>query len=130
MKTIQEIPTFSILLPFSLIGAVFLVIALLMKYFPPKYPNMFYGYRTPSSTKNQQTWNEANKYSANIMIYVGIINIIFPLYLGYMFHDPPSDSIIIVSVAVFLISILSMIIFTELHMKKMFDSNGNPKREY
>ena len=89
---------------------------------------MFYGYRMPSSTKNELTWSEANKYSANLMIYIGLINIAFPLYLGYMFRDHPSNAVLVAGVIIFAGSLATMIILTESHMKKMFDSDGNPRQ--
>lgn len=57
----------------QLLGAVFLLAGLIQKHFPPKKINSFYGYRTPLSMKNQESWDEANRYSGEYMIKAGLI---------------------------------------------------------
>ena len=43
-----------------------------MQKFPPKKINSIYGYRTPSSMKNQERWNFAQKFSAKEIIKMGV----------------------------------------------------------
>ncbi|MFF2912422.1 SdpI family protein [Paenibacillus sp. NPDC057934] len=40
---------------------------------PPKKINSLYGYRTKRSMKNQLLWDEANRYSAELMIRYGLV---------------------------------------------------------
>jgi len=110
-------------------GSVFFVVGLLMKYFTPKYPNMSFGYRTPFSEKNEQTWNEANSYSANLVIAIGIINGIVWGYLGYEFrNDPNNDLIVAIGTPTLIGSAIALLILTELHLRKIFDKDGNRRK--
>src|ERR1700722_8911267 len=70
-------------------GAVLFTVGVLVKYFTPKHTSVWYGYRTPFSEKNEQTRKEANSYSANFMIALGILNGIVWGYLAYKFGDNP-----------------------------------------
>ncbi|MEY4930338.1 MAG: hypothetical protein RI909_1062, partial [Bacteroidota bacterium] len=57
----------------ALTGPVFMVMGVIMKKFPPKKINGFYGYRTSSSMKTQDRWDSAQNYSANEMIKLGFL---------------------------------------------------------
>jgi len=97
-----------------------------MLFFPPKKINYLYGYRTAASMKNQQTWDEANKYSANYMIKCGIALIIIGLLIaGIMNIISPAIKVrAIVTVFLFLVSgmlpAILMIVATEKHLTKTF----------
>ena len=60
----------------QLIGFILLLVGLMQTYFPPKKINNLYGYRTSSSMKNQQMWDEANRYSAHYTAWTGLIILI------------------------------------------------------
>lgn len=93
-----------------------------------------YGYRTPSSMKNQATWDEANKFCANIFFNFSVsasflfflIGLFFQNYLKSLFKD-----ITIFNVTCLLITLIPMVLIvivgTESHLKKIFDSQGNKK---
>jgi uncharacterized membrane protein len=57
----------------SITGPIFMVMGMIMKKFPPRQINGFYGYRTSSSMKSQDRWDFAQAYSANEMITLGFI---------------------------------------------------------
>jgi uncharacterized membrane protein len=59
-----------LLLPI-LTGSIFILAAAIMLKFPPKKINNIYGYRTPSSMKNQERWDFSQKYSAKKLIKLG-----------------------------------------------------------
>ena len=61
----------TLIIPF-LTGFVFSVTALIMLRFPPKKINYLYGYRTPSSMKNQQVWDFSQRYSGIKMFQIGL----------------------------------------------------------
>jgi len=104
-------------------GAVLFVIGVIMK-----YNSKWYGYRTPFSEKNDQTRKEANSYSANIAIATGILNVIVWGYLAFKFEDNPQNTIIAtIGIPTLIGSALAIIIFTELHLRKIFDKDGNRK---
>jgi len=56
-----------------LTGPIFMVMAIIMKKFPPRQINGLYGYRTSSSMKSQDRWDFAQTYSANEMIKLGFL---------------------------------------------------------
>ena len=107
-------------------GSIFFIVGILMKYFTPKYPNLWFGYRTPFSVKNEQTWKEANSYSANLAIAFGILNAIIWGYLGYEFRDNPNNPIVAsIGAPTVIASAALLIILTEWHLRKIFNKDGN-----
>lgn len=44
----------------------------ILRFFPPKKINSFYGYRTPRSMKNQENWDFAQKYAGQLMLSWGL----------------------------------------------------------
>jgi uncharacterized membrane protein len=59
------------IIPF-LTGIIFMITAVILFLFPPKKINSFYGYRTPSSMKNQARWDFSQRYSAVKMFQSGL----------------------------------------------------------
>src|ERR1022692_396728 len=73
---------------FSLTPGLFMVlVGLIVKYLSTKYPNMWCGYRTGTSTQNEDTWKEGNAYSGILFIRIGIINIVVFAILGYLLQN-------------------------------------------
>jgi uncharacterized membrane protein len=106
-----------------LIGPLFLVIALIFKKFPPKTINGVYGYRTTYSMKSQEVWDEANRYSVNLMIGVGIIVTLTQLILQFMLKGQLRFTIPTILLVFLLIAIIPL---TEVHLRKRFDNEGKP----
>lgn len=52
----------------STILIVILLFAIILKFFPPKKPNYYYGYQLGSAKKSLEHWNLANKYAANYLL--------------------------------------------------------------
>ena len=91
--------------------------------FPPKKINWIYGYRTSSSTRNQDTWDTANNYSAKIMIIKGIVLIIIGL-LSFLLPDMGRIGTLI-GLGLVIASIIILAVKTEKHLDKLFDKEGN-----
>lgn len=85
--------------------------------------NNIYGYRTTLSMKNQDTWNEAQKYSANTFIILGFIYVALGFVLSHIIGNirMGHESIIIS------IGLLIMIVLDEVHLKKVFSKDGSRK---
>lgn len=73
----------------ALVGVIFMIVATIMYFFPPKKINYLYGYRTESSMKSQERWDFAQRYSSIKMIQVGaalflvsLIGMAFPVSEG------------------------------------------------
>lgn len=67
-----------------ILGSIFTFIGVIFKVFPPKKINYIYGYRTRLSMKNQETWEEAQRFSAYSMIILGVISVILGLILNFI----------------------------------------------
>ena len=71
--------------------------------------------------KNQDTWNEANKYSANTLIILGFIFVPLQFVLSQLNISYGYEIIII------LICFVIIIIINEVHLKKVFNNDGSRK---
>ncbi|MCI4169424.1 SdpI family protein [Bacillus spizizenii] len=54
-------------------GGLMIIAGILIKLFPPESINSVYGYRTRRSMSDQRLWDEANRYSASLMILSGLV---------------------------------------------------------
>lgn len=103
----------------GLTGFLVLLVSVITILYPPKEINSLYGYRTKSSMKNKQTWNEANRYSSRLMLVVSIIAIIISALVVYFFK---TEKAVLVSVITTLLLVVAVIPITEWHLKKKFNS--------
>ena len=96
----------------------------------PKRINHFFGYRTPMSKINMDTWKFAHAYVGKPLKYAGLI--LVPVTIAAMFlvrgHD---DGFIInfamIAICVHIAVIIVLIVCTELALRKTFDNNGMRK---
>lgn len=114
----------------QLIGLIFLIMGFIQKRFPPRRINSLYGYRMPSAMKNQQTWDEANGFSARYMIKLGLIMIIagFVLVACLALANMKEDTRMGLHAALLVVSSMAMAVLlitgTEKHMSKKFDNKS------
>ncbi|QAA32478.1 SdpI family protein [Clostridium manihotivorum] len=80
------------------------------------------GYKTRSSMKNLDTWNEANKYCANILILGNIISVIVGASLLIKGYRNFAYCFWII-----IISLVLACVFTEVHMTRVFNKDGSRK---
>lgn len=112
----------------QLIGIIFYMAGIIMQRFPPKKINSLYGYRTISSMKNQQTWDEANRFSARWMVGCGMLVFIFGVVLTmvvYIYIEPAKTRSLILAASLLLSAIVPAIlvlIITEKHLKETFNN--------
>ncbi|MEQ9008985.1 MAG: SdpI family protein, partial [Ekhidna sp.] len=92
--------------------------------FPPKKINWLYGYRTPRSMKSQESWNAANKYANDLMMYVAIITIISQIILYFIF---PREIAVLTSCGLMCILLVLSLIVVEKFLKENFDQEGKRK---
>ncbi|MGB5647103.1 MAG: SdpI family protein [Muriicola sp.] len=101
------------------VGIAFLLMGNLLRIFPPKKVNRWYGYRTSSSMRSQERWDFAQIIAAKEMIKQGFLLTLFGIFTGFFFHfDEMTNVILIVSLV--LVSSIAMIYFTERALKKNF----------
>ena len=106
-----------------LIGPLFLLLAIVFKLFPPKSINNLYGYRTSYSMRSKAVWDEANRFSCNLMVGIGVIVILAQVITHFTLEESLSLTIPIVLLVALLIAIIPI---TERHLRKNFDKEGNP----
>ena len=107
----------------GLVGIICIVAGFIFKAFPPRKTNFIYGYRTLLSMKNQDTWNEAQKYSANSFLILGFIYVALEFVLNYLIKNISMgyQNIIV------LIGFVIMIVVDEVHLRKIFNKDGSRK---
>ncbi len=82
---------------FFLLGSlILLVVGLAYFFFPPKGINQVYGYRTPSSTKNDQNWEVANTWASRLFLILSIVMCVL-IYLNQDLKLMASDDLFITS---------------------------------
>ncbi len=116
----------SMLIPFTMI-----LIGVYWKHHAPKRVNWIYGYRSTMSMKNEETWEFAHKYHAEVWLWSGAILAILsliPLAVLIVLNresmfEQYIGIIMIIQCAVLVLSIIP----TERALRKHFDADGNPK---
>ena len=96
---------------------VFYISGYIMLKWPPKYPNAFYGYRTPSAMKDEDSWGFAQSYSAQIMKITGVAGLILSVY--YIRAGADTDTMGIVIGVYVLLSTILLIGLTEVGIRNL-----------
>ena len=108
------------------IGALFTFFGgLLFKLFRPKTINYIYGYRSKFSMKNQNTWDVAQRYSANIFIISGLLLILLGVIQHIIFNE--SNTMNNIQGIEVIFSVLVIYIICEKHLRSKFYENGSQK---
>ena len=105
------------IIPF-LTGIIFIITALLLMRFPPKKINYLYGYRTPSSMKNQQVWDFSQKFSAVKMFQIGLL-LLAASFLNILFDIGEKISLFL-GIGLLILGCIYMFVATEKAIKKNF----------
>ena len=103
-------------------GFMVILFAVLKKY-PPKKINHWYGYRTHRSMSNTTIWKAANQFAAQWALRLSLYSLIVPIVCYFLF---PSNNFLI-SILVNTLAVVAIIPLTENYLNKHFDKNGNPK---
>ena len=113
-----------ILICHSLLAALYIGLAVFFKKNPTKTINSWYGYCTPFSMKNQQVWEEANRYSNKAMFVVAGLLVLFQI-ISYIIVGAQQFFVM----SGFFLSIASTLVIPviEIHLRKAFDKNGQRK---
>ncbi|HTE29942.1 MAG TPA: SdpI family protein [Chryseolinea sp.] len=104
------------LIPHLLIGPVLLLLAALYKTFPPRKINNFYGYRTARSMGSMEAWNEANHYSARLMLQLALLLMVVQLAT---YWTVGAETSLMLSSGFLVLGLGVVIYLTERHLKQM-----------
>jgi uncharacterized membrane protein len=107
-----------------IVAAAFIIFGFILKQYPPKSINDMYGYRTPMSTKNQDTWDVAQKYGGFSMMIVGFINGILGIW---SIIQPLNINNKTMQLLFLVITSIGMIIWDEIYLMKVFNKDGSRK---
>jgi len=108
-------------------GIVCWLSAKLMQAYPPRWPNIWYGYRTPASVKTKESFHAANTFSAALLEKYGMLLMIGGLLIGMMFIEKYAWIFVTGGVLAVLVAIAAVIIKTEKHLSDHFDKLGRPR---
>lgn len=112
------------------IGAIFALVSLIQMRFQPKKINSLYGYRTPLSMKNQANWDEGNRYSAKLMLKMGIILVVIGLIITPVFSylTMSMDAKMLIKVGLLVAgamgSVVVLMVSTERHLERTKDKGA------
>ncbi|WP_283642801.1 SdpI family protein [Croceibacter atlanticus] len=102
---------------------ILLILGIIFYKFPPKKINSVYGYRTPRSMTNQDTWDSANTFSSIWMIRFAVFTF---LVSGASYVLIPEYSALITVIVLVLLVVL-ILPLTESHLKRHYTKSGSPK---
>ena len=107
------------------IGMVLFIVGLVFITFPPTKINSIYGYRTTNSRRNLDTWKVANKYSAELMMFEGLIIAAIGLITTFINDNRAIETAL--DIGLIFSSFIILVVATEKHLNKLFDKEGNRK---
>lgn len=94
----------------------------------PKEINSLIGYRSPMSTKNQDTWKFANEYSGRFWIKSGFITAFVSVILAFALQPINTYKNLMLALIYVQIAVLLLVIpFTEVALRKNFYKTGEKK---
>jgi len=118
------------LLTTELIPLTLLLFGWLFRHRPPRTINSLYGYRTNRSSKNQQTWDFAQRHCGKVWFSLGLLTaplsaLPFLFVAGQPVERAASLSVWLVAVQSALM--IGTIFVTESALKRSFDREGRPR---
>lgn len=114
----------TIIISLTMIGFGFLFVKR-----PPKEINYIFGYRTSMSTKNQETWDFAHRYSGKVWIRSGVLTFIISIIFIFALKDFENYKQIMLMLFYLQLAMLLLVIpLTEIALRSIFDKNGNKKQ--
>lgn len=101
-------------------GIIFFLLAIVMRVYPPKKINAWYGYRTPLSTSSDQAWKLAQRHSPKAMFRYSLLMIFVGLFTGfYLLTDRFTPVILVIELIILLpLCTIGMILSTHRYLKR------------
>ena len=105
---------------------ILMVVGIVFWMYPPKKINEFYGYRTTRSRKSQEAWDFAQKYSAKMMMVLGLVTLAVAPIAHWLRSRLclNSEYVMLYDIGITLlltiIVVLPPIVLTELELRKRF----------
>ena len=115
------------LLTSLLIPVIMLVFGWIFRRQAPKKINVWYGYRSARSMKNEDTWVFAHQHIGRTWMLVGAVLLVVSVIPMIAVYGKDDDTVSVVSLVLLFVQMLPMImslIPTERALKRTFDENG------
>ena len=115
------------LLTSLLIPVIMLVFGWIFRRQAPKKINVWYGYRSARSMKNEDTWVFAHQHIGRTWMLVGAVLLVISVIPMIAVYGKDDDTVSVVSLVLLFVQMLPMImslIPTERALKRTFDENG------
>ena len=115
------------LLTSLLIPVIMLVFGCLFHRSAPKKINVWYGYRSARSMKNEDTWVFAHQHIGRTWMLVGAVLLVISVIPMIAVYGKDDDTVSVVSLVLTVIQLIPLIVSlipTERALKKTFDENG------
>lgn len=109
-----------------LVGLLFLLMGLLTRIFPPRTRKNIYGYRSFLSTRNEETWQEANSFATKHSLKIACVLMGIGIVIGFLFKTQ-NDWYYLFSVGAVIIAVLNLRGETEWYLSQHFEDNGERK---
>lgn len=101
---------------------VMLVFSILLKFFPPKKPNYYYGYQLGNAKKSIEHWKVANRIAANYIFMLASITLTLSVIVDYQAYDGG-----ILILAVFLIGFILIYWLIEKRLKRIDNGTSDTR---
>jgi predicted transcriptional regulator len=115
------------LLTSLLIPVIMLVFGWIFLRRAPKKINVWYGYRSARSMKNEDTWVFAHQHIGRTWMFVGAVPLVVSVIPMIAVYGKDDDTVSMVSLVLTVIQLIPLIVSqipTERALKKTFDENG------
>jgi len=109
-----------------LTGLLFLAMGWIIRLFPPKSRKKIYGYRSFLSTRNQETWHEANDFAGKHSIRIAYVLLGIGVVIGLLFKSQ-DNWYYLFSVGAVIIAAMNLRGETEWHLSRLFEEDGRRK---
>ena len=112
-----------LLMSFTMIG-----VGLFLEKKGPQKINLLFGYRTPMSMKNKNTWKFGNLYAGKLLWRSGCVMLIVTLAATLPLRGSEASAIRTVGLILIIfhaVLLIGSIVLTEIALRKNFDNHGN-----
>ncbi|MBQ7298287.1 MAG: SdpI family protein [Clostridia bacterium] len=111
-----------------MIPCIMIVFGGLFRRKAPKNINIWYGYRTQRSMKNEDTWAFAHRHLGRTWLIVGAVMHVVSVIPMIAVLGKDEDTVSVVSLVLLVVQLIPMIVSlipTERALRQKFDENGN-----
>lgn len=107
----------------AIMSLSFVIIGTLLLKHPPKDINSTIGYRTKKSSKNQETWDFAQRLAGKVFLIIGIVNFAMCSLIILLFVNKQNvDHMFLVLAYCQIAECFVVILITELKLKKKIEN--------